>query len=70
MGTGFLTLWLLIRSTEKLAFPLKALELFDTFVERAKRFEMYSVLGSDLFFFCSSKAKAELLRDSGDALTG
>lgn len=49
---------------------VKASELFDTFVERAKYFEKHSVLGCDFFFFFSSKAKAELLRDSGDALTG
>lgn len=69
LGTGCLTLGVLIRSTEKLGLSLKASELFDTFVERAKHFEKYSVLGCDFFFF-SSKAKAELLRDSGDSLAG
>lgn len=56
-----------LRSTEMSELSVKASELFNAFAGAAERFGKYFIMGCDFF---SSKARAQLLRDPGNALTG
>lgn len=56
-----------LRSTEMSELSVKASELFNAFAGAAEHFRKYFIMGCDFF---SSKARAQLLRDPGNALTG